>query len=81
MLEKDAQSLTQMLMSDLKANPLGTIWICLSALSQPANTAKAQQLTVKKKKKKKLTVPDVQTTPNPCFREEGPFSLLCSMTI
>ena len=29
-------------------------------------------------KERNLTVPDVETVPNPCFREEGPFPLLCS---
>lgn len=28
-----------------------------------------------------LCVPDVETLPNPCFWEEGPFSLLRSMNI
>lgn len=77
MLEKDAQSLTQMLMSDLKANPLGMIWTCLSA-SESARKH-SEETASYCKKKEKLTVPDVQTMPNPCFGEEGPFPLLCSM--
>lgn len=40
-------------------------------VSQPANRTK----------KRNLTVPDVETAPNPCFGEEGPFPLLCSMKI
>ena len=40
-------------------------------LSQPTKAAKSGN----------LTVPDVETVPNPCFGEEGPFPLLCSMKI
>lgn len=54
---------------ELQANPQGTTWTYVNASARPTETAKEGS----------LPVPDVETVPNPGFREEGPSPLLCSV--